>query len=248
VAEGAEDLPGGHVEGDVEELGHAVAGPDAEVSGLGEEEVADVGVGDGDAVGRARRARGEQHVAALALPRVRVRVRWGGEAGLVPFGRRGRRGVDGQDGDPGGGRDAVGVAGVGEDHARPGGGEDVAQLRGGGDADVLRHVRRARLEGGEQPGQHRDRAAGEEGDVVAGADAEPGEAGREAVGLPVEFAVGDGLAEVFGGGSVRAGRGVPLEGVVDVGVGDRPAGSRSEELEEPAVALAEVAQEGVPRC
>ncbi|GAA4197354.1 hypothetical protein GCM10023074_24580 [Microbispora amethystogenes] len=63
----------------------------------------------------------------------------------------------------------------------------------------------------------------------------PGQQLRQPVGLAVELAVGDGLAEVGRGDHVRGRRGPSLERVMDVRMGDRPARALPESLEETAV-------------
>jgi hypothetical protein len=131
-----------------------------------------------------------------------------------------------------------------QDHPRPGGPQHVPQLPGGRDGDVLRNVGRTRLEGAEDAHQHRDRAAQEERYPVPWPHAEPDEAPGQLVGLPVELAVTDGLAEVFGRHRERVRGHVGLEGVVNVGVRHWSARTLAEGLEEPPVASAEISEEG----
>lgn len=231
VGEAAEDLPGGHVEGDVEELCDAVAGPDAEAARFREQEVGDVAVGDLHAVGAAGGAGGEQDVGAVAAGDADARGRGAGQW-LV----EGKQQVAVRQGH------AVGVFGDGEDDPGAGGADDVGELGGGRETDVLRNVGGAGLEDAEQADQHRDRAADEQADVVAGADTFADQAGGEGAGVAVEFAVGDAGVPVLGGDGVRGGRGVPGDGVVQERVGDGDGGAVAVLAEEPLVVGGQVAQ------
>ncbi len=231
MREAAEDLPGGHVEGDVEELGDTVAGTDAEAARLGEQQVGDVAVGDLHAVRAAGGAGGEQDVGAVVAGDARARGR-GVRQGFVER----DQGVAVRE------RDAVGVFGGGEDDPGPGGADDVGELGRGREADVLRDVGGAGLQDAEQADQHRDRAADEQADVVAGPYALADQAGGEGVGVPVELGVGDAGALVFGGHGVRGGRGVPGDGVVQEGVGDGDDGAPAVLPEEVLVMGGQMAQ------
>ena len=244
VGEAAEDLPGRHVEGDVEELGDPVAGADTEAARFGEEEVRDIAVGDLHTVGPAGRAGGEEDVAAVVGadgPRetercVRVLIRVGRVVRVVvqldqpvavgPLGRR----------------HPQRVLRLSEHHTDPGGTDDVAQLGGGGQPDVLGDVRGARLQRAEQTHEHRDRAAYEEADVVAGPHAGPDEPGRQPFGAAVQLGVRDGPALVLGGHGVRRGGGPPFDGVVDQRVGDGDGGALAEPPEKGPVMGGEITQ------
>ncbi|GAA0963343.1 hypothetical protein GCM10009558_082320 [Virgisporangium aurantiacum] len=69
-------------------------------------------------------------------------------------------------------------------------------------AYVLRHVRGARLQHGEDAHEHRQRPAQEQAHGVAGSYAVRGEQVRQGVGAAVELAVGDRAAVVLGGDRV----------------------------------------------
>ncbi len=231
MGEAAEDLPGGHVEGDAEELGDPVAGADAEAARFGEQEVGDVAVGDLHAVGAAGGAGGEQDVAAVVAGDARARGRgvgqWLVERDQQVAGRQ---------------RYAVGVFGDSEDDPGAGGADDVGELGRGREADVLGDVGGAGLQDAEQADEHRDGAADEEADVVAGAYALADQAGGEGVGVAVELAVGQAGALVFGGHGVRGGGGVPGDGVVHERVADGDGRAPAELAEEVLVVGAQVAQ------
>ena len=65
IAKAAQDLPGCHVEADIEELCHTQARPYAEIAGRVQKDIGDVSMGDLDAIRLTGRARGEQDEAPI---------------------------------------------------------------------------------------------------------------------------------------------------------------------------------------
>lgn len=133
-------------------------------------------------------------------------------------------------------RDADRVLGEGQDDPGAGGADHVGQLGRGREADVLGDVGGARLQDAEQADEHRDGAAYEESDVVAGPYALADQTGGESVGVPVELAVGDRRTGVLGGHGARGGGRVALDGAVDERVRDRDGGAVAVDPEEVPVA------------
>jgi hypothetical protein len=127
----------------------------------------------------------------------------------------------------------------------------VAQVRLRRDPEVLRDIGRAGFERRQDPDHHGDGALEEEGDVIAGRYAMLGEQGSEPIGLAIELAIRDGLAEVRRGHGAGMRGHLGLEGVVDAVVGKLGDATLTEALEEPLVGAAQVAHclpgEGVSR-
>ena len=202
------------VEAEGGELQHPAPRPEPEQAAEHEEEVDERAVLDDHALGPAGRARGVDDVGGVA-GRGRGRGLPGGLRGEqrpLPGGVERQQAADPEVGE------LLGEALVREDERGPGVREHEAEavLRVGG---VEREVGGSRLEDAEDGRREVERALHADADDLLGADAERAEAVRDAVGPPVQLAVGEFAAAEGRGRGVGRGGGDLLEEFVGAGVG-----------------------------